>query len=239
MLESLREIDTFDRSKVVPPEYVNFLNSLLRIHFLDDAGTTLNTHDGSRFNLMISNTQKIILKRQSAEKTPTETLFSAGKQVYERGEFEHGAGFAELDDLYGFDELESEADLSTNQRFEKLRRLEQLGMFVDEAHHAFGNQLERDLGRPEDEDVAARDDRRAGAGAEAERDAGGGVLQLHGDAVREGEAVPRGGVRLRAAGGHRRGLPQAGARAHVREREVRGVRTERAGAVLGSAHRRG
>ena len=28
---------------------------------------------------------------------------------------------------------------TTNQRFEKLMRLEQLGIFVDEAHHAFGN----------------------------------------------------------------------------------------------------
>ena len=142
VLESLREIDTFDRSLVVPPEYVNVLNSLLRIHVLDDAGMTLNTHDGSRFNLIISNTQKIILKRQGADKTAAETLFSSGRSVYERGE-----GFSALAELYNFDELENEKDLSTNQRFEKLRRLEQLGVFVDEAHHAFGNQLERDLGR--------------------------------------------------------------------------------------------
>ena len=36
--------------------------------------------------------------------------------------------------------------LTTNQRFQKLTRLEQLGIFVDEAHHAFGNQLATDMG---------------------------------------------------------------------------------------------
>ncbi len=41
---------------------------------------------------------------------------------------------------------ESEGDLVTNQRFEKLKRLPQLGIFVDEAHHAFGEQLAKDMG---------------------------------------------------------------------------------------------
>src|SRR3546814_17995034 len=31
-------------------------------------------------------------------------------------------------------------------RFEKLRRLEQLGIYVDEAHHAFGKALAKDMG---------------------------------------------------------------------------------------------
>ena len=40
----------------------------------------------------------------------------------------------------------SEQDLLTNQRFAKLTRLEQLGIYVDEAHHVFGNALAADFG---------------------------------------------------------------------------------------------
>jgi hypothetical protein len=36
--------------------------------------------------------------------------------------------------------------LITNQRFAKLTRLKQLGIYLDEAHHAFGSKLEKDFG---------------------------------------------------------------------------------------------
>ena len=90
VLESLREIDTFDRSLVVPPEYVNVLNSLLRIHVLDDAGMTLNTHDGSRFNLIISNTQKIIFGGGGPLLEPVAGGGGAGTPRVDRGD--RGAG---------------------------------------------------------------------------------------------------------------------------------------------------
>ncbi|NJL42118.1 MAG: DEAD/DEAH box helicase family protein, partial [Leptolyngbyaceae cyanobacterium SM1_4_3] len=141
VLQSLREIQTFDKSKVVPPEYVNWLDTNIRFYFLDEAGMTLNILDKSRFNLIISNTQKIILKRQHREKTPMELLLESGKPTYDTGSI-----YEQYSDLYGWDQPEDETELSTNQRFEKLRRLEQLGIYVDEAHHAFGNQLARDMG---------------------------------------------------------------------------------------------
>jgi len=141
VLQSLREIQTFDLTKVVPPEYVNFLTTHLQFHFLDEAGTTLTTLDRSRFNVIISNTQKIILKKQTKEKTPMELLMGSGKPTYEANSV-----YAQAADLYNFDQLEDEESLTTNQRFEKLRRLEQLGIYVDEAHHAFGKQLANDMG---------------------------------------------------------------------------------------------
>jgi hypothetical protein len=141
VLQSLKEIQTFDMTKVVPPEYVNFLAQHIQFHFLEEAGTSLNTLDRSRFNLIISNTQKIILKKQHKNKTGVDKLFGSGKPT-----FEANSVYAEAADLYDFDKPEEEADLSTNQRFEKLRRLEQLGIYIDEAHHAFGNQLAKDMG---------------------------------------------------------------------------------------------
>ena len=39
--QSLKEIQTFDKSKVVPPGYVNWLDSHLKFHFLDDTSLSL------------------------------------------------------------------------------------------------------------------------------------------------------------------------------------------------------
>lgn len=141
VLHSLKEIESFDLTRVVPPEYVNFLTTHLRFHYLEEAGTSLDTLDRSRFNIIVSNTQKIILKRQRKEKTAIDQLFGAtGNTLATTGVY------ADAADLYAFDQPEEEGELTTNQRFEKLCRLEQLGIYVDEAHHAFGKALAKDMG---------------------------------------------------------------------------------------------
>ncbi|MEP8628271.1 TnsA endonuclease N-terminal domain-containing protein [Enterobacter mori] len=141
VLQSLKEIESFDMTRVVPPEYVNFLTTHLRFHYLEEAGTSLDTLDRSRFNIIVSNTQKIILKRKHKEKNSVDKLFGA------TGETLRSSGvYADAEDLYNFDQPEEEGDLTTNQRFEKLRRLEQLGIYVDEAHHSFGKALAKDMG---------------------------------------------------------------------------------------------
>lgn len=138
VLESLREIQTFDKSKVVPPEYLAWLDSNLKIHYLEDTGTSLNTIDRSKYNIIISNTQKIILKRKNKEKTKVETLFDLTKST--------GTAYDDLSDLYGFDQPSEEGELITNQRFSKLTKLGNLGIYIDEAHHAFGDSLAKDMG---------------------------------------------------------------------------------------------
>jgi len=148
VLQSLRELESFDHSKVIPKEYLNVL--LIKFHYLEDAGVSLSTQDGSKFNIVVSNSQKIILKRKNKESTSVDKLFSAGKELYKKDDI--GAEFANLLGIDGDGEVEPEEDteLVTNQRFEKLRRLEQLGVFVDEAHHAFGVKLAKDMGVQKD-----------------------------------------------------------------------------------------
>jgi len=134
--ESLREIETFDRSKVVPQEYANILNSNIKFHFLDDDSSTLNTINGSSLNLIISNTQKIILKTRRTE-------ISAKDKLMNMPRYDNDL-FSEIDEFYGdLNEIMDEKDVITNQRFEKLKRLKQLGIYVDEAHHMFGNELQK------------------------------------------------------------------------------------------------
>lgn len=133
VLESLREIMTFDKSKVVPLEYARVLDANIKFHYLDESGTTLHTIDDSNFNIVISNNQKIIVKKKRKEDQPTDILFGAGSL---------------LDDVYGDDEDDDvwdDASLMGNQRFKKLCRLPQLGIYVDEAHHLFGANLEKEL----------------------------------------------------------------------------------------------
>ena len=78
VLESLREIMTFDKTKVVPPEYACVLDSNIKFHFLVDSGVTLHTIDDSDFNIVISNNQKIIVKKRRKEDTPIDILFGTG-----------------------------------------------------------------------------------------------------------------------------------------------------------------
>jgi hypothetical protein len=141
VLQSLKEIESFEMARVVPPEYVNFLTTHLRFYYLEEAGTSLDTLDRSRFNIIVSNTQKIILKRRRKDKTSIDKLFGVSGDT-----FAATGVYADAADLYNFDQPEEEGELTTNQRFEKLRRLEQLGIYVDEAHHAFGKALAKDMG---------------------------------------------------------------------------------------------
>lgn len=147
VLDSLREIQTFDKSKVVPPEYLQTLNANTKFHFLSDAGGSLNIIDGSDCNLIVSNTQKIILKKKHKESSPLEQLFKDAETskyqplslISRLSTIAADAGLSSQDDI------QSEAELLTNQRFLKLLRLRNLGIYVDEAHHVFGNKLADDL----------------------------------------------------------------------------------------------
>lgn len=135
VLQSLKEIITFDKTKVVPPEYARVLDANIKFHFLEDSGTTLHTIDDSDFNIVISNTQKIIVKKKRKEPKASEILFEAGSLL----ESIYGANSTDGDEAW------DEASLMGNQRFKKLCRLPQLGVYVDEAHHLFGADLEKQI----------------------------------------------------------------------------------------------
>ena len=132
VLQSLLEIKTFDKSKVVPREYVHLLDTNIHFHYMDDA-TTLQTLDFSDFNIVISNTQKIIVKQRRTELSTAEKLFKTTPSL--------------LADLYDDSgkEVVDESGLIENQRFKKLCKLPQLGVYVDEAHHLFGSDLQKQM----------------------------------------------------------------------------------------------
>lgn len=142
VLQSLREIQTFDKSKVIPTEYLSWLEANLKFHFLDENGDSLNAIENSNFNIIISNTQKIILKRERKAKTPMQELFSSDAGKYYKSLTNKWQRLAEEN---GDEPIDDDVSLMTNQRFSKLIRLKQLGVYVDEAHHVFGSKLSEDL----------------------------------------------------------------------------------------------
>jgi len=115
IIESLKEIKSFDYGRVLPKEYQNILLNI-KYHYLEDVGTPL-TPIGN-YNVIVSNSQKIILKTNKA-KTKLGGL---------------------LADLNCMAKREVE-----NSRLLAIRRLEGLAIFVDEAHHSYGKNLEGDL----------------------------------------------------------------------------------------------
>ncbi len=137
VLESLREIITFDKSLVVPKEYINFINTEVKFHFLADTSTQLNTLDGSDYNIVITNQQKISLQEKAKEPSAVKKLLDSDVLSV----------LDDLDDMLDLDNvvLVDDKYLTKNQRFEKLLRLENLAIYVDEAHHTFGTSLQNEM----------------------------------------------------------------------------------------------
>lgn len=137
------DVQNLDKIKVVPQEYLSWLDANLKFHFLDDNATQLSTIDNSDYNIIISNTQKIILKQEHAHKSPAQTLF--GEETGKYTALSLKSKMAVLGEEVGIQDVEDEIQLINNHRFVKLARLRQLGIYVDEAHHVFGTKLSEDL----------------------------------------------------------------------------------------------
>lgn len=143
VLQSLKEIKDFDVSKVLPPEYANFISTSVKYHYLNDTDSALSTQANSMFNIIISNTQKIILKKQHKEKSGVELFYSLpSTRMIENTEKKKPGIFDDMDDILGLSEQPTdEKELITNYRFQRIAGLKQLGIYVDEAHHAIGSEL--------------------------------------------------------------------------------------------------
>ena len=115
IIESLKEIKTFNYTRVIPKEYQNILLNI-KYHYLEDVATPLSLI--GNYNVIVSNSQKIILKTQRNQNN-AQRSFSDWQYMTKR-------------------EIE-------NRRLQAIRRLTDLIVFVDEAHHSYGKTLEGTL----------------------------------------------------------------------------------------------
>jgi type III restriction enzyme len=117
IIDSLKEIKTFDYTKVLPRGFRNILLNI-KYHYLESPDTPLSPI--GNYNIIVSNSQKIILKRRNGD-TGMQSLFA-----------EHGA---------------RERQMAENARLFAIRQLDRLAIFVDEAHHSYGETMDKELKR--------------------------------------------------------------------------------------------
>ncbi len=117
IIDSLKEIKTFDYTKVLPKGYRNILLNI-KYHYLESPDTPLSPI--GNYNIIVSNSQKIILKRRNTT-NPTKSLFAEKSKL--------------------------ERQMSENGRLATIRQLERLAIFVDEAHHSYGKTMDNELKR--------------------------------------------------------------------------------------------
>jgi len=121
ILESLRELAEIDYRRVLPPRLYTTFEATYKLIFTREGEKDLPVIRGSRYNLIVTNTEKIRIQKRTY-RHPTWT------QLY----YEHM-----------LQEYEAEANL----RLQAIASLPNLGVFSDEAHHTYGSEVGKDLKR--------------------------------------------------------------------------------------------
>ena len=117
IIESLKEIKTFNYARVLPTEYENITLNI-KYHYLESTDTILKCI--GHYNVIVTNSQKIILKTKNSHGANATKRLFGNKNEFEKREVE-------------------------NTRLRAIRELDSLQIFVDEAHHSYGTTLEGTL----------------------------------------------------------------------------------------------
>lgn len=120
IIESLRELTRIRYADLLPPRLHKPFEASLKLTFTRDGEKDIPVTRGSRFNLVVTNTEKIAIRARPVRKK---------------------AGFLQLQ------ALEEEAKAEANLRLQTLASLPHLGVFSDEAHHTYGQALDAELKR--------------------------------------------------------------------------------------------
>ncbi len=123
ILESLKEISEIPFHKILPPHFCKKFLANIKIIYARDGQKTLQLERGGIFNLIITNTEKIKLRAKN-DKNQTEAIIDIDKKT----KAEH-------------------ANLEANLRLQAITSLPNLGVFSDEAHNTYGQDLEKTLKR--------------------------------------------------------------------------------------------
>jgi hypothetical protein len=120
IIESLRELADIPYEKLLPPRLHRPFSTHLKLTFTRDGEKTIPVIAGSAFNLVVTNTEKIRIQKETIRKADLNGLFS--------------------------DQQEEEAKREVaNLRLQSIASLPHLAIFSDEAHHTYGQSLDTDL----------------------------------------------------------------------------------------------
>lgn len=120
ILGSLRELAAIPYERILPPRLFKQFAATVKLIFTRDGEKDISVIKGSSFNIVVTNTEKIRIQKETIRKIDIGTLFSSKKE----------------------DEARSEI---ANLRLQSISSLPHLGVFSDEAHHTYGQALDTEL----------------------------------------------------------------------------------------------
>lgn len=120
IIESLRELAEMRYEAVLPPRLYKSFAAALTLTFTRDGDPTITVIPNSQFNVIVTNTEKIRIQKETIRKSDLGALFSREVEEAARTEI-------------------------ANLRLQAIASLPKLAIFSDEAHHTYGRALDQDL----------------------------------------------------------------------------------------------
>jgi type III restriction enzyme len=120
IIESLRELAEMQYEAVLPPRMYKSFAATLKLTFTRDGDPDIPVTRGSSWNVVVTNTEKIRIQKETIRKSDIPTLFGTEKE----------------------DEAKAEV---ANLRLQAIASLPKLAIFSDEAHHTYGQAMDKDL----------------------------------------------------------------------------------------------
>lgn len=120
IIESLRELAGVPYERILPPRLHKPFGASVKLVFTRDGEKDIPVVRGSLFNVVVTNTEKIRIQKETVRRSDLGGLLMRGRE----------------------DEARAEV---ANQRLQALTSLPRLAVFSDEAHHTYGRALGAEL----------------------------------------------------------------------------------------------
>jgi type III restriction enzyme len=120
IIESLRELAEVPYEKILPPRLYKGFAASIKLTFTRDGEKDVPVIRGSLFNVVVTNTEKIRIQKETIRKADLSGLFAPDREEEARAEV-------------------------ANLRLQAIASLPHLAVFSDEAHHTYGQSLDAEL----------------------------------------------------------------------------------------------
>jgi len=120
IIESLRELAEIPYKKILPPRLYKPFAASVKLTFTRDGEKDVPVIRGSPYNVVVTNTEKIRIQKETIRKTDLGNLFAREREDEARAEI-------------------------ANLRLQAIASLPHLAVFSDEAHHTYGQSLDTEL----------------------------------------------------------------------------------------------
>jgi len=124
IIESLRQLAETPYNRILPPRLYKPFSASVKLTFTRDGETKIPVISGSYYNVIVTNTEKIRIQKETIRKSDLGPLFTPEKE----------------------EEAKSEI---ANLRLQAIASLPNLAVFSDEAHHTYGQSLDTELKKVE------------------------------------------------------------------------------------------